>query len=256
MDMFYGHTPIECSIRITSRHYVHDVQRFEKYGTVPSLFSGPLPSGQSSRPDPEDFPEDMANAVDEILRLENSKYGSPLDIYSQDESEDGDDGDAPDGEYEDLSPSEEFNRKLDEFIKLLTSLSEENEDDSIVFETRGTLDRTVRDGVETIEVSYTEDESMDGTETVLRFAPSRPRSATIVHTGGVISNLICDEGVRHISVYETPIMPFEIAVYTKKCRGWLSLAGGKLDLDYILELRGADLQRTQLTIEVTPVGRM
>lgn len=130
---------------------------------------------------------------------------------------------------------------------------DEADSDALIFETRGTIEKCFRDGRPVIEVKYTEDESMDGTETVIRFDPARPRSALISHTGGVISTLILEEGVRNITVYETQIMPFEIAVYTKKCRGGFTAGGGTLSLDYLLELRGADLQRTVMTIEATPI---
>lgn len=245
----------ECSIKITSRHFVHDIERFAKYGVVPSLF-GEKSGSTDGFSDPEDFPEEMSDALDEILHLEHSKFGSPeavIDPYASDDDfydEDEDDGD----EYEDeLERVAELNRKLDELIKLISADSEEDDDDSIVFETRGTVERCERDGRSVIEVRYTEDESMDGTETLIRFDRTRPHSALITHTGGVMSTLVLDEGVRHITVYETPIMPFEIAVYTKNCRGSLSFDGGVLELDYMLELRGADLQRTVMTIEVFPV---
>ena len=246
----------ECSIKITSRHYVHDIGRFAKYGVVPSLFGA---NGQADGDvtDPEDFPDEMNDALDEILQLEHEKFGSPaevIDPYAPEEDEEDDDGESESDELPaDYSPAEELNRKLEELMRLLSADGDEDEDDALIFETRGTIERCVRDGRPVIEVRYTEDESMDGTETIIRFDRTRPHSALISHTGGVMSTLILDEGVRHITVYQTPIMPFEIAVYTKKCRGGFTFGGGSLELDYMLELRGADLQRTVMTIEAYPV---
>ena len=244
----------ECRIRITSRHYVHDPERFARYGITPSLFPSDA-AEDGGTVDPEDFPDEMSDALDEILHLEHIKHGAPEDLIDPyapaEEYDDDEDGDSDYGdEDEPLSQIDELNRKIEEFIRLLSPESEDENDDALVFETRGVIGKCVRDGREVIEVSYTEDDSMDGTETVVRFDPRKSRAVTITHTGGVISTLVCEEGVRHITVYKTPVMPFEIAVYTKKCRGFMSPYGGRIELDYMLELRGADLQRTVMTIEV------
>lgn len=247
-----GHTVRECKITITSRHYVHNPERFAKYGVAPSLFTPEMPNADYQS-EPEDYPDEMDDALDEILALEHKKHGSPeviIDPYAPPESAEADDDEAEEcPEYCDdvLTATEEFNRKIEELMRLLSP--EDEDSDALIFETRGTIGKYVRDGREVIELMYTEDESMDGTDTVIRFDPRQAHSVTISHTGGVISTLVCDEGKRHITVYETPVMPFELAVYTKKCRGFFTPYGGKIELDYLLELRGADLQRTVMTIE-------
>ena len=243
----------DCKIRITSRHYVHDIERFAKYGITPSLFDGSAPSPTGTETvDPEDFPDEMNDALGEILRLEHEKYGTPdyiIDPFSPEESEDdGDDCEEYDDCEEDgITSIEELNRKIEALMRLLAP--DEDDGDALIFETTGTVEKCVRDGRTVIELHYTEGDSMDGTDTVIRFDPRRPDSAVIDHTGGVVSTLVCEEGVRHITVYKTPVMPFELAVYTKKCRGMFTPYGGRLELDYLLELRGADLQRTSMTIE-------
>lgn len=246
----------ECKIKITSRHIVHNIERFAKYGITPSLFDDKpeISNYDDNTVDPEDFPDEMSDALDEILSFEHNRHGSPeqiIDPYAPDYAEDEDDCDENEAYEDDYSPSpaEMLSKKLDELMQLLSGSNEDDDGDSLIFETAGTIEKCTRDGIEVIELRYTEDESMDGTETVIRFDPRKPRSVTVCHTGGIISTLICDEGVRHITVYRTPVMPFEIAVYTKKCRGFLTPYGGKIELDYMLELRGADLQRTIMVIE-------
>lgn len=236
-------------LKLTSRHIVHDMERFAKYGNFMTMFD-PQPKERSGRIDPEDYPDEMNEALNEILDRENGVIGYPteeelLEYCSED------------GEEEPIFPEmESFENKLEMFLRIL----EEDtgaEDDSFVFETLGTIERVIlEDGRRVVEVSYTEDESMDDTNTVIRFDPAREREVSIYHTGGVVSALVCEEGVRHITVYQTPIAPFEIALYTKKCRGGFTYSmGGVMELDYIVELRGADLQRTILKIEVEPVGK-
>lgn len=244
----------ECSIKITSRHYLRDIDRFVGHITPPSLFGKNAGADAAGITDPEDFPEEMSDALDEILTLENKKFGAPLmvnDPYAPAEEDDMTD-DYPDDDDDAPFTREELKSRIDRLMQLL--FPDEADSDAIIFETRGTIERCIRDGRSVIEVKYIEDESMDDTETVVRFDPSRPRSALISHAGSVVSTLILEEGVRHITVYETPIMPFEIAVYTKKCRGGFTVDGGTLSLDYLLELRGADLQRTVMTIEATSLS--
>ncbi len=235
-------------LKLASRHIVHDMDRFARYGDFMTMFDPRPAVKQGEGVDPEDYPEEMNDALSEMLERENGVIGYPteeeLDEYC---SEDEDD-------EEDYSPMQSFSEKLELFLRLLDS-DEGTEDDSYVFETLGTIEKVLlEDGKQVIEVSYTEDESMDDTNTVIRFDPTRERSVSIYHTGSVVSALVCEEGVRHITVYQTPIAPFEIALYTKKCRGGFTYSmGGVMELDYIVELRGADLQRTIMKIEVEPV---
>ena len=251
MDNFFGTKT--CKIRITSKHYVHDAARFERYGITPSLFGENDSIPDEKFTDPEDFPDEMSDALDEILHMEHEKHGSPEtvnDPYAppdEDDDDDGDDDDFPNGDP--LSAVERLNRNLELLMKMIADGDDGDDDDALVFETAGCVEKCIRDGKAVTEIRYTEDESMDGTETVIRIDDSSPHCVAITHSGGVISTLICEEGVRHITVYKTPIMPFEIAVYTKKCRTDITSCGGIIELDYILELRGADLQRTVMTIE-------
>lgn len=235
-------------IKLTSRHIVHDMERFAKYGNFMTMFD-PEPKPKGGGINPEDYPEEMNDALYEILDRENGVIGYPTEEELLEYCSEEEDDEAP------IPEMETFENKLEMFLRLL----EEDtgaEDDSFVFETLGTIDKVIlENGRPVVEVSYVEGESMDNTSTVIRFDPLREREVSIYHTGGVISALVCEEGVRHITVYQTPYAPFEIALYTKRCRGGFTYSmGGVMELDYIVELRGADLQRTILRIEVEPVN--
>lgn len=236
-------------IKLTSRHIVHDMERFAKYGNFMTMFD-PKPIDKGGRTDPEDYPEEMNDALSEILERENGVIGYPSDEELFDYCSEDDE------EELELPAAESFNDKLEMFLRLLDQ-DTGADDDSFVFETLGTIERVIlEDGRRVVEVSYTEDESMDDTNTVIRYDSSKEGIVSIYHTGSVISALVCEEGVRHITVYQTPIAPFEIALYTKKCRGGFTYSmGGVMELDYIVELRGADLQRTILKIEVEPIRK-
>ncbi|MGN1346282.1 MAG: DUF1934 domain-containing protein [Eubacteriales bacterium] len=179
---------------------------------------------------------------------------SPDAIADYDAPDDGeyDDG-YDDAEEDDASAAEELYRRLEELAdRILSGDNGGDEEGTYVFKTLARMRRTADvDGCETIELEYTEDDSMENTRTVLAFTPSQNNRVSIIHNGPVMSSLVCERGVRHISAYTTPVMPFEVAVYAKKCDGTLTFdGGGSLELDYLVELRGMDVQRTRMTIDV------
>ena len=100
-------------------------------------------------------------------------------------------------------------------------------------------------------IAYDESEltGMEGSSTQVRFEKNAPELITMMRSGNVSTILVFEEGKRHICTYQTPYMPFEICVYTKKVKNNL-LESGVIDLDYIVEIRGAQAERTQFKIEI------
>lgn len=80
---------------------------------------------------------------------------------------------------------------------------------------------------------------------------------TIARMGGLLSTIVLEEGKRHISVYKTPFMNFEAAAYARRiCIEYDTLSpSASISLDYLIELRGAELQRTIMKIEASPFSR-
>lgn len=100
-------------------------------------------------------------------------------------------------------------------------------------------------------IAYDESEltGMEGSSTQLRFERSHPGLVTMMRSGSVSTMLVFEEGKRHICTYQTEYMPFEICVYTIEVRNTL-LENGVIELDYIVEIRGAQAERTQFKIEI------
>ena len=99
-------------------------------------------------------------------------------------------------------------------------------------------------------VTITYEENTGCTSEII-FDTGKPEMVTIHRTGGIMNTLVLEKGKRHISVYNTPIMPFETAVLAKKVDVNMTYEdGGDIDLDYLVELRGMDLQRTEMKIHV------
>lgn len=104
-------------------------------------------------------------------------------------------------------------------------------------------------------IAYDESEltGMEGSHTQVRFEKNAPELVTMMRSGSVSTILVFEEGKRHICTYQTPYMPFEICVFTKKVSNRL-LEEGVIDLDYIVEIRGAQAERTQFKIEIFEDG--
>ncbi len=188
--------------------------------------------------EPEDYPDEMADAVNELYT--NSGTVPPGDYLD------------PEADGED-DPVLELEDRIAALLELFGI--EQDEDDSegsYVFQTSALLThRPQPDGTEWIEVSYQEADTMEHTKTTVRYSPACPDMVTVYRTGDVITMLVCEKGRRHISAYETPLGPFEVAVYAREVSGSLSFPeGGALTLDYVVEIRGMEVQRTRMNIQV------
>lgn len=104
---------------------------------------------------------------------------------------------------------------------------------------------------ERVIIAYDESEltGMEGSSTQVRFERNNPGLVTMMRSGSISTILVFEKGKRHICTYQTEYMPFEICVNTKEVRNTL-LDNGKMELDYIVEIRGAQAERTQFTIEI------
>ena len=105
-------------------------------------------------------------------------------------------------------------------------------------------------------LTYEETEltGMEGSESQLSFRRAEPGLVTMLRTGSVTTALVFERGKRHICVYQTPYMPFEVCVHTLEIDNRLAISdgqiGGTLGLDYVVEIRGARAERCRMTLEV------
>ncbi len=108
------------------------------------------------------------------------------------------------------------------------------------------------DGVR-ITVSYHEGElsGMGSAKTSLFFQKKTPHAVTMTRDGAVRTALLFEEGKCHICIYQTPLMPMEVAVKTQNVQNTLA-ENGKLHLNYIVEIKGADPEQTELVLELLP----
>lgn len=131
------------------------------------------------------------------------------------------------------------------------SSSPEEEDVLLEIRTQGEL---TRDADGRISLSYDETEltGMEGSTTTVTFAENAPETVTMLRYGSVTTTLVFEQDQRHICVYETPIMPFEICIYARRVENGLTMDGGSMLLDYLIEIHGAKAERTLFELNVVP----
>jgi uncharacterized beta-barrel protein YwiB (DUF1934 family) len=101
-------------------------------------------------------------------------------------------------------------------------------------------------------LSYEESEltGMEGTSSQLSFMRSQSELVTMLRSGSVSTALVFEPNKRHFCTYKTPFMPFEVCVHTLKIDNKLLAEAATLDLDYIVEIRGAQAERCRLHLEI------
>lgn len=139
-----------------------------------------------------------------------------------------------------------FDRAAEELM-IEESFSVASEDDGII-ETSlyGELD-SVGD---IYTLTYEEEtEGMGGVYTEVKFDTNKPEQISISRTGAIDAFLFFEKGKRHVCVYNTGIMPFEICIYAKDVDNRL-LTDGALEITYLIEIKGACAQKTVMKMEI------
>lgn len=131
---------------------------------------------------------------------------------------------------------------------------DDEEDMLLEIRTQGVLSRDA-DGRISLTYDETELTGMEGSTTTVTFAESDPDTVTMLRYGSVTTTLVFEQERRHICVYETPIMPFEICIYARKVQNELGMDGGSILLDYLIEIHGAKAERTLFELHVVPTDR-
>ena len=138
-----------------------------------------------------------------------------------------------------------FDRAADELM-IEESFSVADGDDTIETSLYGELDFVGDSYV----LSYEEEtEGMGGVYTEVKFNTNKPDQVSISRTGALDTYLYFEKGKRHICVYNTGIMPFEICIYAKDVDNRL-LTDGCLEITYLIEIKGACAQKTVMKMEI------
>lgn len=98
--------------------------------------------------------------------------------------------------------------------------------------------RLARRGEQGYALSYLESEltGMEGTRTTFQIEEGR---VTLLREGEVNSQMVFEEGLRHLSLYDTPYGSLEIGVHTRRMKVDLDKNGGQIEISYAIEINHA-----------------
>ena len=135
----------------------------------------------------------------------------------------------------------------DEALERALPLEDDVEPEELLISSVGRLKR--ENG--RFEVSYDETEAtgMEGSVTSVSFAEDQPDIVSMMRSGSVSTALVFEAHKRHHCLYNTPYMPFEICVHTLKVENKLK-EESTLSLDYVIEIRGAQAERTKFNMQI------
>ena len=120
------------------------------------------------------------------------------------------------------------------------------QDETIELVTEGCLQP---DGADGYTLSYQESEvtGLEGTLTTFQIEPDR---VTLLRVGEVNSQMVFQEGRRHLSMYNTPYGAMAIGVNTRHLLADLNDQGGDIEIDYAIEIDHAIAGRNVFQIKV------
>lgn len=108
-------------------------------------------------------------------------------------------------------------------------------------------------GDEGITLSYQESE-VTGLEGTLTTIQVEPRRVTLQRVGSVNSQMVFEEGRRHLSLYDTPYGALSVGIHTRKMRSSLSPRGGEVTIYYALEIEHGQAGQNMFHIDVREQG--
>ena len=123
---------------------------------------------------------------------------------------------------------------------------EAQDDDTIELVTEGCLEP---DGDDGYTLSYQESE-LTGLEGTLTTIQVEGEQVTLMRVGEVNSQMVFQEGRRHLSMYNTPYGAMAIGVNTRHLLAELTDQGGDIEIDYAIEVDHAIAGRNIFQIKV------
>ncbi len=104
-----------------------------------------------------------------------------------------------------------------------------------------------------VAISYDEGalSGLEGSRVTISYQKDEPGTVSMLRTGSVKTALLFEAGRRHEAVYQTPLAPFTVCVQTARVDNALE-AMGALELDYLVELKGAQAEHTKMRILLSP----
>lgn len=125
------------------------------------------------------------------------------------------------------------------------------DEEPIELVTEGKLESLGENGY---HLSYQESEvtGFAGTLTTIQVEPNR---VTLQRTGAVNSQMVFEEGRRHLSMYDTPYGALSVGIHTRKMRSTLDDNGGEVEVHYAIEIEHGAVGQSVFHINVRQAGQ-
>lgn len=118
--------------------------------------------------------------------------------------------------------------------------------DSMELVTQGTL--RWENGVCTLAYQESEVTGMEGTQTTI-MVENDGACVTLMRSGGYNSQMVFEEGRRHLSMYNTPYGAMAIGVNTRQLLAEVEEQCGVIEVDYTIEVEHAAVGRNVFQIK-------
>lgn len=120
------------------------------------------------------------------------------------------------------------------------------DEEPIELVTTGKLEAAEKGGY---TLSYQESEvtGFSGTLTTIQVESNR---VSLQRTGTLNSQMIFEEGRRHLSMYDTPYGALSVGIHTKKMRSTLNESGGEVEVCYAIEIEHGTVGESTFHIHV------
>ena len=131
-----------------------------------------------------------------------------------------------------------------------TQTLDDNPPETVELITEG---RLIDCGEEGYTLTYQESEltGLEGTLTTFQIERDR---VTLLRIGEVNSQMVFEEGRRHLSMYNTPYGALAVGISTKKMKTELDAAGGSIEINYAIEIDHAVAGENLFRIQVRQKG--
>ncbi|MBR1456793.1 MAG: DUF1934 domain-containing protein [Oscillospiraceae bacterium] len=123
---------------------------------------------------------------------------------------------------------------------------EQEDEDSVEFTTDGYY--YYEDGVGCLSYEESEVTGLEGTRTSMIVMPDQ---VVVDRDGLITSRMIFKEGMKNSFLYETPYGQATMGIDTRKIHRDIGENGGRVEIDYVLDMEHAVVARNRFQITVT-----
>lgn len=110
--------------------------------------------------------------------------------------------------------------------------------------------KKTRDGIQ-VEYKENEDSGLGDTVTTISSFNDN-RTVSVNRVGQISSHMVFEKGKSHTCIYDTGYFPMQLRICTKELSNNLTLQGGKIDIDYSVEIVGNLAEKNRMSLSVAP----